>query len=36
MISADTKTDLKQEINKQVAVSYNFSLVYLLQTWNTI
>ena len=36
MISADTKTDVKQEIKELVAVSYNFSQKYLLKTWNTI
>ena len=29
MISADIKTDVKQEINKLAAVSYNFSQKYL-------
>ena len=32
MISADTKTDVKQELKKLVAVSYNFSQKYLLKT----
>ena len=37
MISADIKTNLKQEeIKELVAVSYNFSLKYFLKTWNTI
>ena len=31
MISTDIKTDLKQEINKLVAVSYNFSWKKLLK-----
>ena len=35
MISADIRTDVKQEI-KELAVSYNFSLKYLLKTWNTM
>ena len=30
MISADIKTDVKQEIKKLAAVSYNFSQKYLL------
>ena len=32
MISADIKTDVKQEIKELVAVSYNFSQKYLLKT----
>ena len=36
MISADTKTDVKQEIKEPLAVSYNFLQKYLLKTWNTI
>ena len=32
MISADTKTDVKQEIKELVAVSYYFSQKYLLKT----
>ena len=32
MISADTKTDVKQELKELVAVSYNFSHKYLLKT----
>ena len=32
MISADIKTDIKQEINELVAVSYNFPLKYLQKT----
>ena len=36
MISADAKTDLKQEIKELVAVSYNFSQKYLLKTWNAM
>ena len=36
MVSADTKTDVKQELKELVAVSYNFSHKYLLKTWNTI
>ena len=32
MISADTKTDVKQEIKELVVVSYNFSQKYLLKT----
>ena len=32
MISADIKTDVKQEIKKLVAVPYNFSQKYLLKT----
>ena len=38
MISADIKTDIKQEIKKLVAVSYNFSQKYLLKTcgWHSI
>ena len=31
MISTDIKTDVKQEINKLVAVSYNSSQMYLLK-----
>ena len=31
MISTDIKTDVKQEINKLVAVSYNFSQKSLLK-----
>ena len=34
MISADIKTDAKQEI-KEVALSYDFLRKYLLKTWNT-
>ena len=38
MISADIKTDVKQEIKKLVAVSYNFSQKYLLKTcgWHSM
>ena len=36
MISADTKTDVKQEIKELVVVSYNFPQKYLLKTWNAI
>ena len=36
MISADIKTNVKQEIKELVAVSYKFSLKYLQKTWNTI
>ena len=32
MISADIKTDVKQEVKKMVAVYYNFSQKYLLKT----
>ena len=32
MISADIKTDVKQEIKELVLVSYNFSLKYLQKT----
>ena len=32
MISADIKTDAKQEIKELVAVSYNFLQKYLLKT----
>ena len=32
MISADIKTDVKQEIEELVATSYNFSQKYLLKT----
>ena len=32
MISDDTKTDVKQEIEELVAVSCNFSQKYLLKT----
>ena len=32
MISADIKTDAKQEMKELVAVSYNFSQKYLLKT----
>ena len=32
MILADIKTDVKQEIKKLVAVSYNFSQNYLLKS----
>ena len=32
MISADVKTDVKQEIKELAAVSYNFSQEYLLKT----
>ena len=35
MISADTKTDAKQEIKELVAVSYNFSQKHLLKTLET-
>ena len=31
IISADTKTDAKQEIKELVAVSYNFSQNYILK-----
>ena len=31
MISADIKTDVKQEIKELVALSYNFSQKYLLK-----
>ena len=36
MISADIKTDVKQEPKELVAVSYNFPLKYLQETWNAI
>ena len=38
MISADIETDVKQEIKKLVAVSYNFSQKYLLKTcgWHSM
>ena len=36
MISANIKTDVKQEIKALVAESYNFSQKYLLKTWNTM
>ena len=36
MISADIKTDVKQEIKELVALSYNFSQKYLLKIWNAI
>ena len=36
MISADIKTDVKQEIKELAAVFYNFSQKYLLRTWNTM
>ena len=38
MISGDIKTDVKQEIKKLVAVSYNFSQMYLLKTcsWHSM
>ena len=36
MISADIKTDAKQEIKELVAASYNFSKKYLLKTWNIL
>ena len=36
MISADIKTDAKQEIKELVAVSYNFSHKYLLKIWKTM
>ena len=38
MISADIKTDVKQEIKKLVAVSYNFSQKYLVKTcsWHSM
>ena len=32
MISADTKTDVKQEIKELVALSYNFSKKCLFKT----
>ena len=32
MISADIKTDTKQEIKELLAVSYNFSQKYFLKT----
>ena len=32
VISADIKTDVKQEIKELVAVSYNFPLKYLQKT----
>ena len=37
-MSADIKTDVKQEIKKLVAVSYNFSQKYLLKTcgWHSM
>ena len=35
MISADIKTDTKQEIKELVAVSCNVSQTCLLKTWNT-
>ena len=34
MLSADIKTDAKQNIKELVAASYNFSQNYLLETWN--
>ena len=38
MISADIRTDVKQEIKKLVAVSYNVSQKYLLKTcgWHSM
>ena len=38
MISADIKTDIKQEIKKLVVVSYNFSQERLLKTcgWHSM
>ena len=36
MISADKKTDVKQEIKELVTVFYNFSQKHLLKTWNTM
>ena len=38
MISVGIKTDVKQEIKKLVAVSYNFSQKYLLNTcgWHSM
>ena len=35
-MSADVKTDAKQEIKELVAASYNFSQKYLLKTSNTM
>ena len=35
MISADRKTDVKQEIKEMIAVSYNLSQKYILKIWNT-
>ena len=32
MISADVKTDVKQEIKELAAVSYNFSQKYLIKS----
>ena len=32
MISADRKTDVKEELKKLLAVSYNFSQKYLRKT----
>ena len=32
MISADIKTDVKQEIKELAAVSYNFSQKYLIKS----
>ena len=34
MLSADIKTDVKHEIKKLLAVSYNFSQKYFLKSWN--
>ena len=38
MMSADIKTDVKQEIKKLVAVSFNFSQKYHLKTcgWHSM
>ena len=36
MISADIKTDVKQEIKELIAPSYNFSQKYLLKTVSTL
>ena len=32
MVSADTKTDVKQELKELVVVSYNLSQKYILKT----
>ena len=36
MISADIKTDAKQETKELVAIYYKVSQKYLLKAWNTI
>ena len=36
MISADIKTDVKQEMKELVAASYNFSQKYFLKAWNAM